>query len=339
MSWCVGSAIINAYPDCAIIESAMRIILKTIAALSLLVIVLLVGFVAAFWAPDRSVAELRECWAPPPSTFVEVAGMQVHMRDEGPRDDPSPIVLLHGTSASLHTWDGWAAGLKSTRRVIRLDLPGFGLTGPYPDNDYTVGHYAAFIHAFLDRLGIPRCVLVGNSFGGQVALVTALARPVRVERLVLVDSSGYPLAPSSIPLGFRIARLPVLNQIARVTLPRRIVEESIRNVYGDPSKVTGALIDRYFELALRDGNRQALAERLKQVLIDAITAQIPAIKVPTLILWGGRDRLIPPETGQRFAGDIVGSRLHIFPELGHVPHEEDAAQTLAVAKVFLEAKF
>ena len=317
----------------------MRTILKTITTLSLLVILLLAGFVAAFWAPDRSVADLRERWAPPPSTFVDVSGMQVHMRDEGPRDDPSPIVLLHGTSASLHTWDGWAAGLKSTRRVIRLDLPGFGLTGPYPDNDYTVGHYAVFMHAFLDRLGIPHCVLVGNSFGGQVALVTALARPARVDRLVLIDSSGYPLAPSSIPLGFRIARLPVISQIARYTLPRSVVEESIRNVYGDPSRVTGPLIDRYFELALREGNRQALAERLKQVTIDAITAQIPGIKLPTLILWGGRDRLIPPEAGQRFASDIVGSQLHIFPELGHVPHEEDPIQTLVVAKTFLDGKF
>ncbi|MEO8384077.1 MAG: alpha/beta hydrolase [Betaproteobacteria bacterium] len=317
----------------------MRIIVRMLAALSLLVILLLASFVVAFWEPDRSVADLRERWAPPPSVFVDVAGMQVHMRDEGPRDDPSPIVLLHGTSASLHTWDGWAAGLKSTRRVIRLDLPGFGLTGPTPDNDYTVGHYAAFMHAFLDSLGISHCVLVGNSFGGQVALVTALARPARVDRLILIDSSGYPLAPSSIPLGFRIARLPVLNQIARVTLPRRIVEESIRNVYGDPTRVTPELVDRYFELTLREGNRQALAERLKQVPIDAITTRIPGIKIPTLILWGGRDRLIPPDSGRRFANDIVGSRLQIFPDLGHVPHEEDPVHTLAAAKNFLEAKY
>lgn len=290
-----------------------------------------------YWAPDRSVAQLKNRWALPPSTFIEVAGMQVHMRDEGPRDDPVPIVLLHGTSASLHTWDGWAEGLKASRRVIRFDLPGFGLTGPTPDNNYTVAQYAKFMHALLDRLGVSRCVLVGNSFGGQVAIVTTLAKPDRVERLILVDSAGYPLAPDAIPLGFRIARLPVLSHIARVTLPRGVVEESIRSVYGNPGRVTAELVDRYFELALREGNRRALAERMKLVTGDAIAAQIPDIKVATLILWGGRDRLIPPDAGRRFARDIAGSRLQIFDDLGHVPHEEDPVRTLAAARGFLEA--
>lgn len=264
--------------------------------------------------------------------------MQVHMRDEGPRDDPVPLVLLHGTSASLHTWEGWAEGLKASRRVIRLDLPGFGLTGPTPDNDYTIEHYANFIHTFLDRLGVTRCVLVGNSFGGQVALAATLAKPARVDRLVLVDSAGYPMAPDAIPLGFRIARLPVLSQIARVTLPRRVVEESIRDVYGDPTLVTPELVDRYFELTLREGNRKALAERLKHVPNDALTARIPGVSVPTLILWGGRDRLIPLAAGRRFANDIANSRLQIFDDLGHVPHEEDPVRTLAATNVFLAEK-
>lgn len=314
----------------------MQTFLKAIAGLAGLVALLLAGFIAFTWAPDRTADELKARWAPPPSRFIEVGGMQVHMRDEGPRDDPAPVILLHGTSASLHTWDGWTAGLTATHRVIRLDLPGFGLTGPYPDGDYTVEHYAKFVHAFLDRLGVTRCMLAGNSFGGQVALLTTLARPGRVVRLVLVDSSGYPLAPNAIPLGFRIARLPVLNQVMRFTLPRRIVEDSVRNVYGDPARVTPELVDRYFELSLRAGNRQALVERLRLAPVDAITTRIPEIKLPTLILWGERDHLIPLESGRRFAQDIAGSRLHVFAGLGHVPHEEDPVQTLAVAMPFLD---
>ena len=305
-----------------------------------LICILSAGFITLYWAPDRPVSALRERWAPPPSQFIDVMGMQVHLRDEGLRDDPLPIVLLHGTSASLHTWDGWVAGLVTKRRVIRMDLPGFGLTGPFPDGmndagDYTVAHYVQFIDALLTNLGVTRCILAGNSFGGQIAIATALARPQRVEKLILIDSAGYPLAPASIPIGFRLARIPILNRILEVTLPRSVVEDSARNVYGDPTRVTTKIVDRYFDLTLRAGNRRALVERLKQVSVDALTEQIPNVKIPTLILWGRRDRLIPAEAAERFRRDIVGSRLILFDDLGHVPQEEDPQRTLAAAKEFL----
>ncbi|MCU0805294.1 MAG: alpha/beta fold hydrolase, partial [Burkholderiales bacterium] len=169
----------------------MRLLAGSVAALVLVVS----AFVAINWAPDRPVSALKQRWAPPPSTFVEVAGMQVHLRDEGPRDDATPVVLLHGTSASLHTWQGWADALKDERRVIRFDLPGFGLTGPTPDGVYTMDAYVRFVLAMLDRLGVQRAVLAGNSFGGSVAWATALAAPDRVAKLVLVDSAGYPMNP------------------------------------------------------------------------------------------------------------------------------------------------
>jgi pimeloyl-ACP methyl ester carboxylesterase len=299
---------------------------------------LTIGFVAANWAPDRPVAELKARWAPPPSAFVDVAGMQVHLRDEGPRDDPTPIVLLHGTSASLHTWQGWADALKGERRVIRFDLPGFGLTGPAPDGNYTMDAYVRFVLAMLDRLGVQHAVLVGNSFGGNVAWATALAHPSRVARLVLVDSAGYPMNPQSVPLGFRIARLPVLNRIAEVALPRSVIESSVRNVYGDPDKVTPELVDLYFDITVREGNRRALAQRWKQAPSGAMAERIREIQVPTLILWGARDRLVPPEDGARFQRDIAGSRLVVFGDLGHVPHEEDPARTVAAARSFLDAR-
>jgi pimeloyl-ACP methyl ester carboxylesterase len=295
----------------------------------------LIGFIAWYWTPDRSVAELSARWAPPPSQFVALQNMQVHLRDEGPRDDPLPIVLLHGTSASLHTWDGWVARLKVSRRVIRMDLPAFGLTGPFPDQDYRIAHYSQWIHALLDQLGVARVVLAGNSFGGQIALQATLDRPARVDRLVLLDAAGYPLAPTSVPLGFRLARLPLINLIPRVALPRRIVEDSIKNVYGDPERATPELIDRYYELTLREGNRAALTARLEQVNLEEMATRIPQINLPTLILWGGRDRLIPPDAARRFHRDIAGSQLVMFDDLGHVPHEEAPERTLAAVAAFI----
>ena len=169
----------------------MKRVVQISVSLVLLLLISLVAAVAWNWAPDRSLADLKPRWALPPSEFLAIDGMLVHLRDQGPRDDPAPIVLLHGTSASLHTWEGWVAALQTKRRVISLDLPGFGLTGPFPDGDYRMSHYSAFLAHVLDQLQVPRAVVAGNSFGGQLAWQFALDHPQRVERLVLVDAAGY----------------------------------------------------------------------------------------------------------------------------------------------------
>ena len=262
--------------------------------------------------------------------------MQVHVRDEGPRDDPNPILLLHGTSSSLHTWEPWAKVLREKHRVISVDLPGYGLTGPFPDGDYRLAHYTRFIGELLDRLGARHAVVAGNSFGGQVAIELALAAPARVDKLILVDALAYPSDSTSVPIGFRIAQMPGLNILMQYMLPRRIVEDSLRNVMGDPGKVTPVLVDRYFAMTVRAGNRASLPARFNYLPTEASAARIPRINKPTLILWGGRDRLIPPNNGDRLHRDIVGSELRVFPELGHVPQEEDPESTLAVALRFLD---
>lgn len=314
----------------------MKRVVQISVSLVLLLLISLVAAVAWNWAPDRALADLKPRWALPPSQFVAVDGMLVHLRDQGPRDDPAPIVLLHGTSASLHTWEGWVAALQTKRRVISLDLPGFGLTGPFPDGDYRMSHYSAFLAHVLDQLQVPRAVVAGNSFGGQLAWQFALDHPQRVERLVLVDAAGYPRNATSIPIGFRLAQIPALAPLMANLLPRQMIEASIRNVYGDPTKVSDELIDRYYELTLRAGNREALRQRFIQAEAGQGFTRIAELKVPTLIIWGGRDELIPPDNAERFKRDIQGSRLVLFDDLGHVPQEEDPARTVAVLMGFLE---
>jgi pimeloyl-ACP methyl ester carboxylesterase len=309
--------------------------MRLIAIVCALVALPLVVAIAAFWAPDRSADSLKARWAPPPSRFVPLQGMMVHVRDQGPRDDPLPVVLLHGTSASLHTWEGWAAALDPTRRVITMDLPGFGLTGPDPEGDYRIARYVRFVTGLLDELGVQRCVIGGNSLGGEIAWNVAVAAPQRVAALILVDAAGYAFESRSVPLGFRIARVPGLGRLAEHLLPRGLVAASVRNVYGDPARVTDTLVERYYELTLRAGNRRALGERFAQMMPGENAARISQIAVPTLILWGARDRLIPPAYGERFARDIKGSRLVRFEGLGHVPQEEEPALTVAVVEQFL----
>ena len=289
--------------------------------------------------PDRQVQTLVARWALPPSDFIEVGGQIVHLRDEGPRDDPAPLLLLHGTAASLHTWEGWATALKGQRRVIRFDLPGFGLTGPFtgshaPD-DYRGDTLARFTLALMDQLRLQRVVLGGNSLGGEVAWRVASLAPQRVDRLVLVDATGYDVAPERIPPGFLMAGLPVLGRIGDHLLMKGWVEATLRSVYGDPSRVTPELVDRHYELLLRAGNRPALRQRLGQLAAGQDVARIAALRLPVLLLWGERDALVPLAAARRFAADVPGSRLVLLPGLGHVPQEEDPAASLAPVRGFL----
>ena len=295
-------------------------------------------------APDRPVETLVARWAPPPSEFIDLNGQLVHYRDVGPRADPAPIVLLHGTSASLHTWEGWSKALRGQRRVISLDLPAFGLTGPFAGDYplrwagqplYTADHYTRFVLDLLDRLAVQRFVVAGNSLGGDVAWHIAAAAPQRVTQLVLVDAAGYRFTPEDVPLGWRIARLPVLGRVTEHFLPRPFVLQGLRAVYGNPAKIDEALIDRYYELTLRAGNRAALVQRLQAWSPDEGVERVSGVVAPTLILWGGRDRLIPLALAKRFVADIPGSQLVVFDDLGHVPHEEDPLRTVAAVKAFL----
>lgn len=313
----------------------MKTLAKILAGLLVAIALLLSTSIAMVWAPDRPVAELQARWAPPPSQFVEIGGMQVHLRDEGPREDRVPIVLLHGTSSSLHTWDGWAAVIRENRRVIRIDLPGFGLTGPFPDGDYSIDAYMRFLGALFAHFGQEGYIVAGNSFGGRLAWEAALAQSSYVQKIILVDSAGYPTPPQSVPLGFRLAQMPLLRPLMEKTLPRSVIESSVRDVYGDPSKVTPELVDRYYELTLREGNRRALAQRFKQAPSGEGSGRIRVLKLPTLILWGGRDRLIPPESAARFHREIEGSELEMFDNLGHVPQEEDPLGTIRPVLNFL----
>lgn len=304
------------------------------------VLLLLTAFaVPLLRAPDRPVDTLVARWAQPPSEFMDLDGQLVHYRDEGPRGDTVPIVLLHGTSASLHTWDGWTKALRATHRVIRLDLPGYGLTGPFTGRfagqAYTGENDASFVLAVLDNLGVQRFSIAGNSLGGEVAWRLAARVPQRVHKLVLVDAIGYPLDGSKLPLGWQFARLPVLGQLTEHFLPRPIIVQGLVATYGDPEKITEPLVDRYFELTLRAGNRGALVDQMQRASPTVGVQKVTGVQAPTLVLWGGRDQLVPLDHARRFVADIPGAQLQVFDDLGHVPQEEAPGRTVAPVLAFL----
>jgi len=269
--------------------------------------------------PDIDAAELSALYANRNSKWVEVEGIRTHYRDEG---SGPPLLLLHGTSSSLHTWDEWMRALHSHRRIIRLDLPGFGLTGPAPDADYRAERYARFIVAFLDALHLDRVDLAGNSLGGRIAATVTLTSPERVRNLILVDAAG--LSGQKRAAVFRLATTPGLSLLARYFTPTWLIRSQLEEVYGDDPKVTDALVARHQSLLRRDGNRQALIDRLSGPTDPDLDGRLGEIRQPTLIEWGTEDPWIPLSFAERWHRGIAGSELRTYVGAGHVPMEERA---------------
>ncbi len=282
---------------------------------------------------DLPLADLVRKYANEESQFIDVRGMRVHYRDEGTGE--KVLLLLHGIGASLHTWDGWIQPLSYDFRILRVDMPGFGLTGPSPDGDYGIQSYVDFIDEFLDKLGVQTIDIAGNSLGGQVAWNYALKRPERVGRLVMIDAAGYPRdAAGGAGTILRLARLPGVRNLLTMLTPRSLIADSLREVYGNPANLSDDLINRYFDLARRPGNRRAFIERAAAAGADR-NGDHSLLKQPVLILWGAEDRWIPLADARDFANDIDNARLIVYPGIGHVPMEELPGPTARAALTFL----
>lgn len=263
------------------------------------------------------------------SRFLPIDGNRVHYRDEGVGE---PLVLIHGTASSLHTWDKWAQELKSNYRVIRLDLPGFGLTGPDRADRYEIEDDVRLLTAFLARLGVEKVHLAGSSLGGRIAWQLALDYPGKVKSLTLLNALGYP--QERWPLPIEMAQWPIMNKVMANVSPRFMYASGLKDVYYDDSLVDERLVDRYFELSRYPGNLVAFPKRV-QARLDKDASLIPGIRVPTLILWGDEDMYFPVDNAHRFGADIANSRVHVYPDVGHLPMEEVPELSLAHFTAFI----
>ncbi len=283
---------------------------------------------------DIQVDQLKLKYATPPSRFDSIRGMNVHYRDEGPSSDSIPLVLLHGTSSSIFTWDACVKEWSKDHRVIRMDLPGFALTGPDPNNNYSIEGYVAFVHEFLRKRNVKQCYLAGNSLGGQIAYAYAAYYPGEVKKLILLDPAGYPSALSKGSLGFTLGRIPVLKHLLTVITPTSVVRKSIEDVYGNKALVTDSLVQLYEDMTLREGNRGALLKRLELEKED--TSLVKRITAPTLIIWGEQDFLIPLENAYKFQRDLPNDTLVIMNGIGHLPMEESPGKLAPLVSEFIK---
>jgi pimeloyl-ACP methyl ester carboxylesterase len=263
--------------------------------------------------------------------------MRLHYEERGFGE---PILFVHGFGASTFSWRYLVPALGKDARLLLLDLKGFGGSPKPADGQYSIYDQARLVHRFITDRKLTNLTLIGHSYGGGVVLVTSLSLLAegqqRLRRLVLIDSVGY---KQPLPLFVKILRNPVLGPLAVTAVPRKLQVLSILKLaYHDNGKITAAAVDKYAEPLNSPGGRQALCETAKSMIppdIDALTSQYGRITVPTFILWGEQDRIVPVAIGRRLKQDIPNSTLTVIEKCGHIPHEEQPEKALAAIQGFL----
>lgn len=288
--------------------------------------------IAIYWKNDIDLNELKDKYAYPSSSFISIDGINVHYRDVGKGE---AILLIHGTGASLHTWEKWIDILSPSYRVISFDLPGFGLTGPDPNHNYQISRYSAILDSLMVKLKVDSFHIAGNSLGGLVAWRYTTQFPQKILTLNLIDAAGLPQPGKKPPFVFQLAKLPVLSTLLQKVTPKSIIENSMLDVYKNDQLVNEKLIDRYFELSLREGNRTAFVKRMSQLNEKLDISDLKKITAPVLIQWGKDDRWIPLAKGYEFKKLIPQAKLKIYNS-GHVPMEENPMETVEDYVIFLK---
>lgn len=301
---------------------------------AVLLSLILLGLGVWLFAPDKTRADLEPLYLARPADMIQVGANRLHVRDTGPRDAPA-VIMIHGFGSSLHTWEPWAEELDDDLRVIRLDLPGSGLSPPDPADDYTDDHVIALLLAMMNRLGVQRASFVGNSVGGRLAWTMAAEHPDRVDRLVLISPDGF-ASP-----GFEYGKapdVPFIMQAMRYVLPRGMLKSNIAAGYADPAALTEPTVTRYRDLMLAPGARQAMLDRMKQTVLRDPVPMLRRIRAPVLLVWGQKDAMIPYSNAADYQRNLSDVRLVTLHDLGHLPQEEAPARSLPPVRDFLLGK-
>lgn len=278
--------------------------------------------------PDIPGRWLEKRYTDERSSFVEVGGARLHYRDDEATGGPT-VLALHGVYSSLHTWEAWREELGEEVRVITLDLPGFGLTGPNEQREYTLSYYVDVVASFCDELGLGPVAVAGNSLGGAIAWRFAATYPGRADGLILLDAGRQNLVPESA----RLLSVPGFDVAPRYLTPRSFIRTILHDAYGDPSRLPPSTVRRYHDLLCRTGNRRAVLQLAKAA--SPAPMEPGAVECPTLVQWGEEDDWLPPTLGERFVREIPDAALRTYPGVGHIPMEEAPAETAADATAFL----
>jgi pimeloyl-ACP methyl ester carboxylesterase len=297
-----------------------------------LAVIAVVVAVALWVYRDILAAELEARYAGPASRFIIIDGVRMHYRDEG---SGPVLVLLHANFSNLIDWDPWVDALKDRYRIVRFDMTSHGLTGPDPTGDYTLQRTLALAEKFIDALGLERITIGGTSMGGTVAIHYTAAHPDRVERLIL-------LSPGSLEGRERKRRgdVPRVGYVLKYILPRALPEFMLRSGFGNPDKLTPDLVDRWYDMWMREGQREAQLDRLSQYQAGDIEGLIRSIRVPVLLLWGEANTTAVFSQSVEFRellADAPSLTFVSYPGVGHMAVEEAGAETGRDVRAWLDA--
>ncbi len=259
------------------------------------------------------------------SKWVTVRGTQIHYKDEG---KGTVVVLLHNSLMYNGVWDEWIQHFPNGLRIIRPDIPGFGLTGPTPDEDYSMQSLTDFVGEFLDELKLYSVCIIGFSMGAQLAWRYAAKSPNRINKMVLINPTGYP--EKELPDVFKLARSWKGN-ILRFIGSRNLLKSRIGAMCNQNKQPTPEFFEKLITSQRRQGNRAASLRFMREPS-DLLFEKIKTIKIPTQIQWS-----LHPQP-QRFSTDMTNSELVTLDNLGHFPVLEDPAYCAKVACEFLTAK-
>ena len=284
------------------------------------------------WTPDWERAALEKKYATPHTQFIEIQGHRVHFQDTGPKDAPV-LLMLHGFGSSLQTWDNWTASLQKNYRVVRLDLPGFGLSGASPRKAYAEEDDVLFIEHFVHALNISEFSLIGHSMGGKIAWNVASSYPAKVQHLILMAPDGY---ANPEDMGAKPYAIPTFMQIMKYCLPEFFVKKSLEPAFADEQALTQDLLTRYHDFLRAPEVRQAIIDRANQTINTDPLERLKKISAPTLLLWGEADRMIPRDNAQRYAQALANATTVVLPRQGHLLQEERPQEGLAAVLTFLK---
>lgn len=320
-------------------EPSMR---RLLAVLLTVVAILAAGWLA-LRRPDVPFTTLEAAYANAQSEFlIGAEGRRIHYRDQGNPDGPV-LVMVHGFSASLHTWEPWVRELDPTYRILTLDLPGHGLTRGFPLEEIDVEGFMAAVRAVTARAGVDEFTLIGSSMGGYTAWNYALTYPGDLDGLVLVGASGWPASreeASEQPLIFKLLENPLARTLLRDLDMTSMIRDGLEDSFVDTSLVTEEMVQRYATLARAPGHREALLHIItdQEDRVVATPEKLERIEVPTLVLHGREDRLVPVSGGKAFAQAIPGAELTVYEAVGHLPQEEIARRSARDLAAFLERR-